>query len=189
MSTEAILVRDGILEDDLFQRHEGKSHVSTEEDEGHDGGEVGDPIRYDSNINDGKERDLSKSNGGKKSKNVNYQNWFFGNSSIRIENERDKESENKKRGEFCGEIIRIISKEVAIYERPDNGGGDSNFNMLPSGFIDGSEETKDFILVAQVIKKVGEGAKGKDDDDASTEKKWHIHKDIITVALNFEYSV
>ncbi len=91
---------------------------------------------------------MSESDGGKESKNVNYQNWFFRNSSIRIKNKWDKEGEHEKRGEFGDKIIGAISKEVAIYERPDKGGGDSNFNMLPGGFIDGGEETKDFILMA-----------------------------------------
>ena len=132
---------------------------------------------------------MSKSDGGEKGKNIDGEDWLLSDSGIGVEDKGNEKSENEKGGEFGGKIVGIFAKEVAIYERPDNSGSDGDFDVFPGGFIDCSEETENFVLVAEIVEKVGKSTESKDYDNTDTKKKWHIHKNIITVVLFFEYSV
>lgn len=51
--------------------------------------------------------------------------------------------------------------------------------MLPGGFVDGGEDAEDFVLVREVIEKMGKSAEYKNYDDAKPSKKCLIHGDII----------
>ncbi len=70
-------------------------------------------------IDDGGESQLGEDNGDKESYNINKENRFFTNSSIRVKNKGDKEDKNKEAGEFSGKIIGIYTIDEAVYEAPE----------------------------------------------------------------------
>lgn len=99
-------------------------------------------------IYDDGEGELGEDDGGEESEDVYGEDWFFTDSSVRVKNEGDKKGENEEARELGGKIIGVISVKIAVDEAPDEGGGDSDFDVLPGGFVDSGEEAEDFVFVA-----------------------------------------
>ena len=130
---------------------------------------------------DGIKGSLAKNDGGNKSSNVYEQDGFFGEFLISIKNGRDEDDKNEKTHKFGAEIIGVFAIIGPIIKSPEEGRGDGDFDMFPSGFINGGEEAENFVFVAQIIEKVSEGAKRENNNDADNGKKRMVHEDIIAL--------
>ena len=181
MGAEAVLTGNRIFENNLAERHKSKGHIGTEENKAADCREIGSPIGNRRLVDDGSEDKLGANDCSEKSKDVDGENRFFANSGIRVKNYWNKESENKEARELGGEIIGIFAINETVYEAPEEGRGDSDFDVFPSGFINGGEEAENFVFVAQIIEKVSEGAKRENNNDADNGKKRMVHGDIIAL--------
>lgn len=91
MSAEAVLTGNRVFEEDLVERHQGESHVGTEEDKEVDGGEIGGPVGNGWLADDGGKGELSEDNCDKEGEDVYREDWFFAGSGVGIKNEGDEE--------------------------------------------------------------------------------------------------
>ena len=147
VGTEAVLTGDGVFENSFFKRHKSKCHVGAEENEGADGGEIRGNERKGRQVDNSEKGELGENDGSKKSKDVYWQERLLRNSGIRIKDKRNKESKDGEGGKFSGEIVGIAPIKIAVSERPDKSRSNSNFDMLPSGFVDSGEKAKNFVFV------------------------------------------
>lgn len=136
-------------------------------------------MREGCQIDDAIEGELSQTDGNGESKDINSENWFFGNSRVRVENKGDKESKNKKTCELGGEIIGVFAVDIAIHEPPKKRGGDGDFDMFPGGFVDGGKEAEGFGAFHNIVEKMGEATNRKDGDDANPSEQNLIHITIV----------
>lgn len=96
MGTKTVLMGNGVFENGLPEGHKSECHISTEENESSNGREISGPVRKWVEVDDGEKGDLRHSDSGKKSENINRKNWLFGESGVRVKNERNKKCENEK---------------------------------------------------------------------------------------------
>ena len=118
VSFETIFAGDRVSENGGLQGKQGKGHISAKISKYPDGREIDRPVREGREIDNAVKSELSENNSDGKSENIYGENWLFGGSGIGVENKRNKESKNKKAGKFSGEIVRVFTVEVAIYQTP-----------------------------------------------------------------------
>lgn len=90
VGAEAVLAGDGIFEDDLTKRHQGKRHVSAKENEETDCGKIGGPVGNGRPAQDKYKRELRNNDGSEEREDVDKQNWFFAKPGVRVKNDRDE---------------------------------------------------------------------------------------------------
>ena len=90
-------------------------------------------------VNDGIKSKLTENNSGVKSSDINNEDRFFGNFFIRVKNTGDKKDKDEQAHKFGAKIVGVGAVIVAVVKGPEEGRGDGNFDVLPSGLIDGSE--------------------------------------------------
>ena len=146
VGTEAVLTGDGVFENSFFKRHKSKCHVGTEENEGADSGEIRGNERERRQVDNGEKTRLSQNDGDEKGKDIDREEGLLRNSSVRIKDKRNKESKDGEGSKLSGEIVGAATIKITIDKRPDKSGSNSNFDMLPSRFVDGGEKAKNFIF-------------------------------------------
>ncbi len=124
--------------------------------------------------------ELAEKDGDVKEGDVNSENGFFGEKAIKIKNCGDGERDDEETDEFGEEIVGLWAVDEAVYETPGKGGGEGDFDVFPSGFINGAKETGDAVVASPIVEKVGESADGRNNDDAEPKDENIVHVLIIT---------
>ena len=147
VGAETVLTSDGILENSLAEGHKSKSHIRAEKDEGADGAEIRSDVGQGRKIQNCEEGKFGQDDSHEESKNVYRKNGLFGETGVRIKNNRNEKSENKETSELSGEVVRIFAIDEAVYKTPEQGGSDGNFDMFPSGLVNSGKKAEDFIFM------------------------------------------
>ena len=103
---------------------------------------------------------------------------------IGIEYGGDKDDKDEQGSELGAEIVGIFAVVVAVVEAPEKGGGDGNFDVLPSGLVDSGEEADGAVLAGEVVKKVGESAGSGDDDNTEPHDKSAVHELYYSISIS-----
>lgn len=146
VSAEAVFAGDGVFENGVFEGFESKSHVAAEENESTEAREVleGGP---DGRLGDnGVKGELAEDNGEVEGGDIEREEGLFGEAFVGVEDEGNKENGYEEAGEFGEEVVGVEAVEGAVIKAPEEGRGESDFDMLPSGFVDGGEEADDTVL-------------------------------------------
>ena len=130
-------------------------------------------------VNDGVKSELSKNNGEKEGENIYGKDGLFGEFLVGVEDGGDEDGKDEQGSELGTEVVGVFAIVVAIVEAPEKGGGDGDFDVLPGGFVDGSEEPDRAVLAGEVVEKMGESASSRDDDDTKPHDENIVHIFII----------
>ena len=65
-----------------------------------------------------------------------------------------------------------MAKNEAVVEAPEKNWREGDFDVLPSAFIDGGEETDEFVVLGQIVEEMCQGTDTGDDDWANN---YEIH--------------
>ena len=77
---------------------------------------------------------------------------------INVENTGNKDYKNQKTKQFCAKVVRIIAIHETIIQTPEESWSKSNFNMLPSGFVNCGKEAEGSIVMTPFVKKMSQCA-------------------------------
>ena len=132
MSTKTIAISDWIEEEEIFQRLERQSHITTEENKEAKTGEIGEETTQRGETDKSVKRKLAQDDSDIKNENVENKEVFFGEFFVSVKSERDKNDEDEETDEFCKIIVAIFAVEKAVVEAPEDGRSESDFNVLPS---------------------------------------------------------
>ena len=135
VSAETVFAGDRIFEKEGFEWLQSKSHIATEENEETNAREVGENVPHRSQADDSVEGGLAQDDGGEKGSDIQGEDGFFSEFSVSVENGRNEDYEHEEAHELGAEIVGVFAIVVAIVQSPEEGRGDGDFNMFPSGFI------------------------------------------------------
>ena len=180
MGTETVFAINGVFEEEILEGAESKSHITTKENKQAKTGEILNEIGQIGSNKDAVEGELTKENGDIEKANIYEQDRFLGEGTIKIENGGNSDSNNEKTDKFGGEVIGVLAIEEAVDETPKKSSGESDLDVLPSGFVDGAEETDDTIVMSPIVNKMGKGTEGRNSNDTEPENQNIVHGFIIT---------
>ena len=126
------------------------------------------------------ENELAKENGEVEYCDINKEDRLLDESAVGIKHYWNKDDDNEKGKKLGEKIIGALAKEITIVEAPKERWGKGYLDMLPGTFVDGSEETDDFVFVGPVIKKVSNSAENHDNYHSKPKNKNVIHGLIIS---------
>ena len=179
VSAETVFAGDGVFEDGGFERSESERHVTAKENKEADAGKISENMPHGAEIDNGVKSELGKNNGKEKGENIYREDRLFGEFLVGVENGGDEDGKDEQGSELGTEVVGVFAIVVAIVEAPEKGGGDGDFDVLPGGFVDGSEEPDRAVLAGEVVEKMGESASSRDDDDAKPHNENIVHIFII----------
>ena len=161
---EAVFVRNRVLEDEDFERHKGEQAVGTKEGKGAEAGEVLDEEACRREIEKGIENELTEGDRKVEGEDVDGENGLFSEGLIGVKNQGNDEDRNEQRNELGEEIIGVATVGGAVDEAPEENGGDGDFDMFPSAFIDSGEKPDEFVVMSKIVEKMGESADESDNN-------------------------
>ena len=91
---------------------------------------------------------------------------MLGDTAVRVEDKGNGKSNDKEGGDFGEEIVVVDAKESAVEEAPEEGGGESDFDVLPGGLVDGGEDADGLVVVGKFVDEMGECAEDRNGDNA-----------------------
>ena len=146
VAAKAVAVGDRVEEDFEPQRHQGQKRVGAEENKSTKTREIGAEIIDVWSLDDFVKNKLAQDDSKVKGGNVDKQNWLFSDELVAVKDDRDNDGQSNERSELGKEIIGVDTINIAVYQAPEDSGGESDFDVFPSAFVDGGKEPEDLVV-------------------------------------------
>ncbi len=179
MSAKTIFAGDRIFEKKSFEWRQSECHVTTKENKEGDSREISAGVPHRSQADDSVKSELAQNDGNIESEDIDKKDGFFDDSFVGVKDKGNKKDEDQETHKFGAKIVGIFAVIVAVVKSPKQGRSDGNFDMLPSGFVDGGKQPYGALLAGEIVEKMGQSAHGGDGDDANPYDESIVHGDII----------
>ena len=103
---------------------------------------------------------MAQNNGGEKGSDIYKENGLSSEFLVSVENCGDKDGKNEQGSKFGAEIVGIFAVIVAVVEAPEKCGGDSDFDVLPGGLINGSKKADGTVLAGEIVEEMSQSTCG-----------------------------
>jgi len=107
VGAEAVFTVDGVFEEESFERLEGEGHVAAEEDEEAKAGEVLEEVGNVREVEEAIKGKLAEDDGDIKEADVDSEDGFFGEKTVKVEDGGDGNGDDEETDEFGEEIVRV----------------------------------------------------------------------------------